>query len=237
MTIAIFGGVTWYARAGLGVFSLALMSIFYSANTRSAWLGFIVSFSLIFALRRIKMFVAIFLLAVLLFPFLPRAKMVDIVATNSFDDRFDMWETGWRIFREHPIVGNGLNSFFGKFMEFRNDSYKNKRGSYAHNGYLQIASDTGILGLATFLIILFRAFYSSMVSTGILRGFMRRRADSGDPETRFYHTFAIGLSGALLAFLVHSFFDTNLHSLPLVALFWFALSILLSLRGIYEQKT
>ena len=37
---------------------------------------------------------------------------------------------------------------------------------------------------------------------------------------RFYGAIETGLLAGLFGFLVHSFFDTNLYSLPLAVLFW-----------------
>ncbi|MGB2706242.1 MAG: O-antigen ligase family protein [Candidatus Omnitrophota bacterium] len=216
LILAIFGVANIYARIGLGIFSSALLYLFYLANTRSAWLGFVISFGFILILKRIKLLLAIILLILAILPFLPQAKTRDILATNSLADRFAMWKTGWKIFSEHPVIGNGLNTFFGKFKEFREDEARGKRGSYAHNGFLQIAADIGLVGLIAFLAILTQLFYRSLI-------FIKKC------KNRFYQSLAIGLGGGLLAFLIHSFFDTNLHSLPLVALFWLNVGVLMSL--------
>ncbi len=158
----------------------------------------------------------------MLAPFVIKDKIGDIFGYTSMQDRYYMWRIGWRIFLEHPIIGNGFNTFFAKFKEFREEKeYKNKKGSYAHNGYLQIAADTGIIGLTVFLLLIGKAFFT------IFR-YIRKNED------RFYRTFAIGLAAGLAAFLMHSFFDTNLQSLPLVTLFWFSLSVLMSL-GVNER--
>lgn len=222
-SVIAFARLKKYHRIALGLFASAFIYLFYLANTRSAWLGFAIAFSLITAMKKMKLLIIAVLAILLITPFLPRQKVKDILATNSFTDRIFMWETGWKIFMRHPIIGNGLNTFFNKFKEFREDADKGKRGSYAHNGYLQIAADTGIAGLSIFLFIIYRIFRSGFI-------FIRRSKD------RFYSALAIGLCGGLLAFLVQSFFDTNLHSLPLVALFWFNTGFLMSLRNAHAQQ-
>lgn len=223
LVMVVFGLTNVYARFGLSLFSAVLFYLLYLANTRGAWLGFAASFFLILIFKKIKLLLVIILLALMVLPFLPREKINDIFGTSSVKDRVEMWGTGWKIFLEHPIIGNGLNTFFGKFKDFREDRAKGKSGSYAHNGFLQIAADMGIVGLIAFLAVLAQIFRHSLI-------FIKKC------ENKFYRALAVGLAGGLFAFLVHSFFDTNLHSLPLVALFWLNVGVLMSLPYIYERK-
>lgn len=211
-------------RCFLGVFSIGAMFLLYLANTRSAWLSFLAAFFLTLFVRK-KTIVVLFVVLVMIatFPFLPKEKMGNILGFTSMQDRFYMWNTGWKIFMEHPIIGNGLNTFFVKYMKYRDDEYKGLKGSYAHNGYLQMAADTGLIGLAVFLLLIVKFFGSTM-------RFIKICKDG------FYKTLSLGLFAGIMAFLFHSFFDVNLQSLQLVALFWFFLSISMSVRNLGHDK-
>ena len=214
------------ARFILGGFLFPFAFLFYLANTRSAWLGFFTAFFLILLIYAKKLFIIcliLVLVAATVIFILPKEKTVDILDFSSLQDRGYMWRISWKVFTEHPVIGNGLNMFFSKFKEYRTDMYKNERGSYAHNGFLQIAAEIGALGLLVFLWLLGTAFRSAFL-------YIRKSNDL------FYKTFALGLSGGIFAFLVHSFFDTNLQSLPLVSLFWFSLALLMSLPYVHGQK-
>ena len=224
LTLMLFGLTGVYARIGLGFFSVGLLYLFYAANVRGAWLGFASSFSLILISKKAKLLLVFVLLVLVILPFLPKEKINDIFGASSFKDRINMWRTGGKIFLEHPVIGNGLNTFFGKFREFREDSAKGKMGSYAHNGFLQIAADTGVVGLLAFMAIIGRVFLYSF-------NYIKNCKDI------FYRSLDIGLCGGLLAFLIHSFFDTNLQSLPLVALFLFNVAILMNLPFICKANT
>ena len=213
-----------HTKLASGLFLFPFAFLFYLTNARSAWLGFVGSFSMILFVQSKKMFIIflVFLLIMMLILFLlPKDKSDNILGLSSFQDRLYMWRIGWNIFTEHPIVGSGLNSFFSKFKEYREDEYRYKKGSYAHNGFLQMAVDIGLVGLMFFLLLIYKA-----LRIGFNAG---KRSD-------FYGALSLGLSGGLLAFLIHSFFDTNLHSLPLITFFWFGLGILISLKGIYERS-
>jgi putative inorganic carbon (HCO3(-)) transporter len=208
----------------LGAFLAPFVFLFYLANTRSAWLGFFASLFCAFLSQNGLKIAAIVILAILVIvPFLPREKVGDLVGLSSMQDRFYMWRIGWKVFLEHPVFGNGLNTFFVRFRDTRSDESRNLRGSYAHNAYLQTAADTGIAGLAAFL---------ALVGTAVYSGFdLARRARGG-----FYKYLCLGLTAGLLAFLINGFFDTNLQSLPLVSLFWFALAIIMCMEPICERK-
>jgi O-antigen ligase len=127
-------------------------------------------------------------------------------------DRVFMWNTSWEIFKDHPIIGSGLNTFFQNFKERRNDEWKNKKGSYAHNCYLQMACDTGVVGLGAFLWLV-AAYFHSVVRS------LKKISEA------FYGSILLGISTGVFAFLIHSFTDTNLYSLNLATLFWSAIGI------------
>ena len=211
----------------LGSFAAPVLFLFYLTNARSAWFGFVVSFFTVLSTQSRKFFIILLVLLVLattLVLILPKEKTNNILDTSSMQDRLSMWRIGWKIFTEHPIVGNGLNTGFSKFQEYREDAYRNKRGSYLHNGFLQIAAEIGIIGLAVFLLLIIKVFKISI-------SYVRKA-----PET-FSGALCLGLAGGIFAFLVHSFFDTNLQSLPLVTLFWFSMAVLVSLQEVYAAKT
>ncbi|UCD55454.1 MAG: O-antigen ligase family protein [Candidatus Omnitrophota bacterium] len=197
----------------LGLFLAPFLFLFYLANTRAAWFGFVISFfALIFVRKRklLTLFLVMFLVALLImFFFLPGERMGSIFGFLSWWDRVYMWRISWNVFMEHPIIGNGINMFYGKFKEFREDKYTGLLGSYAHNGFLQIAADIGIMGLAIFLLIIGKV---------LKRGFTSRA-----------NPLALGMAAGLSAFLIHSFFDTNLQSLPLASFFWLSMALLMSL--------
>jgi len=79
-------------------------------------------------------------------------------ADGSLRGRFAETMAALNVFVEHPIVGVGP----GQFFRFYSQKYGNeigtkhlKKGRRAHNLYLEIAADTGIFGIGTFLAIVF----------------------------------------------------------------------------------
>jgi O-antigen ligase len=118
----------------------------------------------------------------------------------------DMW-------KEKPIFGQGLGTYMYNFEKFNYDKKAYPWGpSYAHNCYLQMLSEIGIVGLASFLLLITALFYKSIKR-------ISRIADNFDL------TLSIALLAALCAYLINSAFDTNLYSVDLGRLFWLLLAL------------
>ena len=205
------------------LYLIPLFYLFMLTKARAAWLGFIVGITYLsfFRLRKILLiFLAVFFII-----YFSSNRLIAhyTLQFTSIDDRKEMWQNGWKIFKEHPVLGNGINTFFQKYKEIREDRFKNERGSYAHNCFLQMAADTGIIGLSGFLYLLFVFFKTTTARA------MKLKDD-------FYRVFNLGLTAGILAFLAHSFFDTNLYSLPLATLFWFALGLSQAILNTAEKE-
>jgi O-antigen ligase len=77
----------------------------------------------------------------------------------STDIRMNINRDGWRMFLKRPILGWGLRTFPTVYPGFRS-FYTNFFVNEAHNDYLQLLVETGVLGFATmvwFLVTLFRS--------------------------------------------------------------------------------
>ncbi len=202
-------------------FLCAVLFFFLLITTASgAIMGFAVAmlFFLLFNLRKmLRTLIAAALIIIAVLSVSPYARtyfresFVDV--QQSVNDRFGMWDAGWKIYKQHPVIGNGVNTFFQEFKYFRDDEDKYLKGSYAHNCFLQMAADIGILGLLSFL------FLSGAVLFSNIRLFARH-------IDKLTGAMGFGLVLGVGAFLIHSSVDTNLYSLNLAALFWLSLGII-----------
>ena len=125
-------------------------------------------------------------------------------AADPTTGRSHFWSVTMDVIKAHPIVGSGLGSFSVIYTRYdsRNGMFRLEQ---AHNDYLQILSDGGIVGGLlglTFLVILFR------------KGFARRNT-----EDKFRRGVATGALAGCFAVLVHSAFDFTLHTTSNALLF------------------
>jgi putative inorganic carbon (hco3(-)) transporter len=204
-------------RSAAACLSAFLAFFLFLTTSSSALLGAFLSTCLLVIMNIKKLIfpVAVVLIAVILaVSFVPYLKAYLTQGTLSkalsINDRKAMWSAGWRIFMQHPVLGNGINTFFEHFKYFREDEDKYKHGSYAHNCYLQMAADTGLVGLLAFLYFVLTTIFLNL----------RKAAKKA---ATFEGSLALGLALGVITFLVHAAFDTNLYSLNLAALFWLSM--------------
>jgi len=78
----------------------------------------------------------------------------------SFLRRAELNWIALEMFKDHPLLGVGLNNFTVRMSEYGEVSGWTRFLQPAHNVYLLIAAETGLLGLAAFLCFLFFVFCS-----------------------------------------------------------------------------
>lgn len=79
---------------------------------------------------------------------------------NSIAERIIWWKTAYLIFKENIFFGNGFGNFSVLFRTFRPEFVLNTL--YAHNIFMQILADIGIIGVASFSWLLF-SFYKKVL--------------------------------------------------------------------------
>jgi O-antigen ligase len=72
------------------------------------------------------------------------------ITEGSLNYREVIWRAGWQVFKQHPITGVGARGF----SETVSGHLVSGRNFAAHNAYLSVLVDTGIIGLILFLSML-----------------------------------------------------------------------------------
>jgi O-antigen ligase len=101
------------------------------------------------------------------------------------------------MFTKKPVLGWGLGTFPIVFPQFRS-FYSDKSVNHAHNDYLQLVVETGILGFLTMLWFL----------TLTIRGALKKL---GDWSWDFNAAVALATLLSCTGLLVHGLFDSNLQ--------------------------
>lgn len=133
-------------------------------------------------------------------------------ASTSDVSRYGIWRDTAALVREHPLLGTGIGAFGTAFPKYSRWS-GNSAVLHAHNDYLQVAADSGIVG--TVLAILF------LFGLGLT---MLKGLNGTDP---LLIGVLAGAASGCLGLLVHSFVDFNLQipSNALAFLFVAALAV------------
>lgn len=110
---------------------------------------------------------------------------------ESLSPRRDVFDAGVSIFRDHLILGGGPGTFGLLYPEY--SGAFPIHAVHAHNGFLQVGDDAGLVGLAALAVLL------ATLSWVIWQSYRR-----GNTEQRL---LAVACAGALAGFAVHNLAD------------------------------
>ena len=194
--------------------------------TRQAWFGFLIGlvFLIFFWRKKFLLLLPILVMATFLAsPEAVKTRLTDMISGKDvpFATRVNLWQVGWKIFRDYPLTGCGF-----RCVDLVNDQYpdplyeksreptqsiKHLRGM--HNNFVQLAVDTGILGLTAWLgiwICFFRLLYH------------RSKAIKRDSHERWV---IYGSTAAVSAFLAGGCFETNFYDSEVAMVLFFIMAL------------
>jgi O-antigen ligase len=136
------------------------------------------------------------------FVFLPPDKLIarfaQLISTDpTGEGRAQLWAETVPLIKAYPVFGCGLGGYETAFLRFK-VTYPLVTDDFAHNDYLQLLAELGIVGFAIM----------AALAVSVVRMAVRKAVGSADPGTRY---FAVACAGALAAILVHSLADFNLY--------------------------
>ena len=190
--------------------AVMLVGLVYSLSKMGflAGLGGLFAIGVLAVLSKLKGMVRWFAVAgltvliALVFVFLPTDQLANAYAgyfstdPTSMEGRAPIWNDSRQLLRAYPAVGTGLGTYETAFLKYQTASV-DWNYTFAHNDYLQLASELGAVGFlifgGLFLIVLLKTV---------------RAAFSEDWNTRL---LGLGCVGALTAIGIHSLADFNLY--------------------------
>jgi O-antigen ligase len=132
--------------------------------------------------------------------------------TQALSGRLEAWRAGWLAMKQRPWLGFGPENFVVAFDRFYSGSLESTSYPWydkAHNLFLETGATTGLLGLASYLLIWIFAFAAL---------FPLKK----DPLLR------IGLASAFVAYLAQDFFNIDTTVSLIYVYLWWALANFLS---------
>jgi O-antigen ligase len=222
--------ISWrYLRNPILMSTVTLILFWALVNSlsRGAWIALACGvLVMIFALgRRAKTAIAVLFAAVFLIVVLALAGAVPGVLSDRFNqlvtqiqifdprgitptpdnyalvERMVHWQVAGNMFMSNPWTGVGFGNFNALFNKFGIQGWPYSRGN-AHNYYLNVAAEAGVVGLTGYMIMLITAF---TVGFRALRRVKLRNDTYGE-------AVVIGALGLLTTFAAHNFFE-DLHAL------------------------
>lgn len=135
--------------------------------------------------------------------------------------RIATWKFTIMMIKDHPLLGSGIGTFKYNSLAYQAEFFnqENNRSLYpygvadkAHNEYLQLWAELGIVGLAIFIWLIFNYFNYAIK-------LLKKIKDN------YYQGIVIGLMGAVVAVLIDGIVGFPLHLPATLVLFWLVLGL------------
>jgi len=186
--------------------------------TRGSWGAFIVGTLFLLTVRQPKiLFILPFLMIALYFispqPVQNRLKSLSDFQDITLQNRLKMWQLGWTVFQDYPVTGCGFNCLKMVRSDYPEHDWFFNKHSHVHNNLLQVAVDTGILGVVTWLSIWVCYFWKT---------YQRYRENAGNKEHRWT---ILGSAAAVLGFLSAGAFECNFYDSEIVLMCYILMAL------------
>lgn len=151
----------------------------------------------------------------------------------AYVQRFLIWQAAYSMFKESPLLGHGWGNFEiiypfhqGKYLKIKKYSPFRTHANNAHNEILEIASQTGIVGLGVY-IWLFILFFKIGID-----GYRKL-------TTEYDKTVILGLLASIFGMLVDNLLNVSLHFPMPALLFWVWMGLAVGIcqrREMWERR-
>jgi O-antigen ligase len=206
------------SKLWIGVGAVLMIAAIGLSFSRGAYLGLLaggIFFAAVFLNRSgvlgkaLLVFAAIFVLI-----FIFNSNIITQRLATSFNlkegsnaERYKNWTQAAEMIQGYPLGGVGL----GNYARSVDPTAADRSSIYAHNLFLDIAAETGILNAIIFLCLIFISIWRNVKNDNMI---------------------SLGLAAGLVAFFFHSIFDTALYSPQVLTL----LLIIIAL-GLYTSES
>ena len=113
-------------------------------------------------------------------------------ANYAIVERMAHWQAAWYMFEDHPWFGVGFGNYAAVYPAYSLPHWDDPLG-HAHNYYLNVTAESGLVGLAGYLILWAAIFWMAWRAVRTTHGFAQG--------------VAAGVFGVLVALSVHNLFD------------------------------
>lgn len=217
--MVLYRKMRWIHAAAV---ALAIGGI-YASFSRGALIGLaLVPFVFLRGRRTLVIVPVLALLVAVAAPNLLAERFATLTTSGGeASSRLDIWHSAVSIWQTHPIAGVGLGSFPQAYASARIPGKAFlpqtifEPPPHAHNLFFHTLAEEGLVGLLVLIGLL--------VLAGRTAWRMRRRSD------RWSSVMGAGMLAAVVAFVVHNFFDVTLFDGSTAFYFWTLLGLICAL--------
>ncbi|CVK19944.1 O-antigen ligase family protein [Sporomusa sphaeroides] len=150
-----------------------------------------------------------------------RVASITDLTERSNAERLLLWQSGWNMFKDHPLTGVGPDNFETLYQgKYVLPAAKQPELSHAHNNFVHMAAETGILGLTGFVYMFGYILYIS---------WHRYRLSPAN-------IWAAGCFFVTVGLLMQGLTEFNFGNSAVTRLYWFIVGLMLVSGSIYNNR-
>lgn len=176
--------------------------------------------------KKVKVLVAVAVFAALGYALLPgaeKARFTSVGTDNTSIQRLDYWRAGLKMIETHPVLGIGYFNFSAVYAAQYPDKLWHGTAQLPHNIFIQVGTDTGLVGLGIFLVLIYRNLKIARV--------IRRVCEKNDEAPAFAPSVARGLIITTWGFVIAGQFNTVAY----YPFLWINLALAVALGNIVSR--
>ncbi|PIQ97744.1 MAG: hypothetical protein COV67_02570 [Nitrospinae bacterium CG11_big_fil_rev_8_21_14_0_20_56_8] len=206
-------------RKWVGGCVVLMLACLLLTHTRQAWLGLLAGIVFLFYVRNKRWVLALPVIMVMVYVLAPwqiqlrMASMVDLKDVTLLN-RVALWEGGWLIFKDHPLLGCGFKCVDVVHSQYPDPTGRIQKLRGMHNNVIQLMVDTGLVGMLSWLTVWVGYFLT-----------LRRLAGNAEENDGPERGIRLGCAAAVLGFLIAGLFETNLYDGEVSMLLYFIMAL------------
>ena len=219
----------YYWLAGLA-FCICSAGLVFNA-TRGAWLAVAIvsAVLLIYYMFKSKRNLAVSIIFVALIStvlvnnpkFMHRLDTIDdFDKYQSNTERILIWQSAWNMFKDHPILGVGLGQYTENYQQkYISLQAKEPNLTHAHNNFMQMLAENGIVGFAGFVIMFGYIIFKNLIVW-----------------VKVKNVYALMIVSATVCLLLQGFTEYNVGNSAVIKMYCLVLGICVLLSELQKDK-
>ena len=139
---------------------------------------------------------------------------------QSNTERILIWQSAWNMFKDHPVLGVGLGQYTENYQQKYISLYaKEPNLTHAHNNFMQMLAENGIVGFAGFVIM-----FGYIILKNLIVWFKVR------------NVYALMIVSATVCLLLQGFTEYNVGNSAVIKMYWLVLGICVVLINSINKK-
>jgi len=209
----------WSLRLGLVLAIVIMSTAFLLAQSRGAWISLTISLMIMNivlikkkVLPKIAFYIFIFFIFIAVAYMASgtddvsqRLRSVEQINNESFlVGREKIWQGSIEMIKANPLIGTGIGTFEWGFSRYRPEGL-NVRANFAHNDYLNMMAEMGLLALPLMLWMIF-----SIISAGF-KWQDKSKTENSKSNFGLLEAVVLGSAIGILSLSLHGLVDFNFH--------------------------